>query len=186
MGILKLLSSWSEYADSGVIRNVSPKLLSILQVSKMNTILMRNSVIRKLCIKLAGRVCTAILSSRMEHEHHTDSIEPVVELLLGGLSDKDTIVRWSASKGIGKILRGLSEELRVDVIDVILDLLVENSGPESGTIDYSLASDKTWHGSLLALAELARRQLLPVEKLPEAIDWAIKVRLNCPWYISFT
>ncbi|PKU33648.1 tubulin-specific chaperone hypothetical protein [Limosa lapponica baueri] len=48
-------------------------------------------------------------------------IENVVEQLLVGLKDKDTIVRWSAAKGIGRITGRLPKELADDVIGSLLD-----------------------------------------------------------------
>ncbi|KAJ8318891.1 hypothetical protein KUTeg_003982 [Tegillarca granosa] len=79
------------------------------------------------------------------------------ELLLGGLRDKDTIVRWSAAKGIGRITGRLPKELADDVVGSVLQLFTLQE------------TDGAWHGGCLALAELGRRGLLLPERLPDAL-----------------
>eukprot|EP00752_Nemacystus_decipiens_P005667 g5128.t1 len=85
-----------------------------------------------------------------------EELEDVVEALLCGLRDRDTVVRWSAAKGIGRITERLPQELADDVVCSVLDLFVEAEW------------DGAWHGGCLALAELARRGLLLPERLPRA------------------
>ncbi len=77
-----------------------------------------------------------------------DEIEDVIEQLLTGLKNQETIIRWSAAKGIGRVTSRLPQELADDVVGSLLQL-------------FSLReSDSAWHGGCLALAELARRGLL--------------------------
>lgn len=50
--------------------------------------------------------------------------------------------RWSAAKGIGRIVGRLNQELGDEVVSSILELLS------------SRENDNSWHGGCLALAEL--------------------------------
>jgi hypothetical protein len=60
--------------------------------------------------------------------------------MLNGLRDKDTIVRWSAAKGIGRITGRLPKSLGDDVVGSVLELFSIGEG------------DGAWHGGCLALA----------------------------------
>uniref|UniRef100_A0A673Z935 Tubulin-specific chaperone D n=1 Tax=Salmo trutta TaxID=8032 RepID=A0A673Z935_SALTR len=50
-----------------------------------------------------------------------EEVENVIEQLLGGLKDKETIVRWSAAKGIGRVTGRLPKELADEVVGSVLD-----------------------------------------------------------------
>ena len=51
-----------------------------------------------------------------------DIIEAIIEDLLVGLRDKDTVVRWSAAKGIGRVTGRLPKELADEVVESLLEL----------------------------------------------------------------
>ena len=90
-----------------------------------------------------------------------DEIEEVIEYLLEGLRSPETIIRWSAAKGIGRVTGRLPKELADDVVASLLQLLSLKE------------SDSAWHGGCLSLAELARRGLL----LPKRLDQVVNVVL---------
>uniref|UniRef100_A0A0D9XLC9 Uncharacterized protein n=1 Tax=Leersia perrieri TaxID=77586 RepID=A0A0D9XLC9_9ORYZ len=92
-------------------------------------------------------------------------VEEIIDLLLTGLRDSDTIVRWSAAKGVGRITARLTPALSEEVLSSILQLFSPGEG------------DGSWHGGCLALAELARRGLLLPSSFPDVIPVIIKV--NC-------
>ncbi|KAH7863931.1 hypothetical protein Vadar_023696 [Vaccinium darrowii] len=75
-------------------------------------------------------------------------VEEIIEFLLSGLRDTDTVVRWSAAKGIGRVTSRLTYTLSDEVLSSILELFSPGEG------------DGSWHGGCMALAELARRGLL--------------------------
>lgn len=85
-----------------------------------------------------------------------EETEEVLELLLTSLSDDDTVVRWAAAKGIGRVTNRLPK----DFGDQVVESLVER------TLSFR-ETDKSWHGGCLALAELARRGLLLPVRLSE-------------------
>ncbi|KAI8979034.1 armadillo-type protein [Pilobolus umbonatus] len=107
-----------------------------------------------------------------EDDDVPENLETIIEILLNGLRDKDTIVRWSAAKGMGRITQRLPQELAEDVVGSILELFGENTFiNKEQALDLSAVSDSTWHGASLAIAELARRGLLLPDRLRETIPW---------------
>jgi tubulin-specific chaperone D len=84
-------------------------------------------------------------------------MEDIVDALLTGLRDSDTVVRWAAAKGVGRVTGRLPLDLADDVVAAVLALLAPTEG------------DAAWHGGCLALAELVRRGLLLPKRLPEAV-----------------
>ncbi|CAG8507035.1 2498_t:CDS:10, partial [Acaulospora morrowiae] len=104
-------------------------------------------------------------------EEIPDQIEEIVEILLNGLRNKDTVVRWSAAKGLGRIAQRLPQELADDIIGSLFELFSENTYMRKDVLELSAVSDNTWHGACLAVAELARRGLLLPDRLSEVIPW---------------
>uniref|UniRef100_A0A672IW59 Tubulin-specific chaperone D n=1 Tax=Salarias fasciatus TaxID=181472 RepID=A0A672IW59_SALFA len=91
-----------------------------------------------------------------------EQVETVIEHLLVGLKDKETIVRWSAAKGIGRLTGRLPKELADEVVGSVLDCFSFQE------------TDNAWHGGCLALAELGRRGLLLPSRLKDVVPLIIK------------
>ncbi|XP_031432213.1 tubulin-specific chaperone D [Clupea harengus] len=91
-----------------------------------------------------------------------EEVENVIEQLLVGLKDKETIVRWSAAKGIGRVTGRLPKELADEVVGSVLDCFSFQE------------TDNAWHGGCLALAELGRRGLLLPSRLSDVVPLIIK------------
>ncbi|CAN9505641.1 unnamed protein product [Ophioblennius macclurei] len=91
-----------------------------------------------------------------------EEVETVIEHLLVGLKDKETIVRWSAAKGIGRVTGRLPKELADEVVGSVLDCFSFQE------------TDNAWHGGCLALAELGRRGLLLPSRLKDVVPLIIK------------
>ncbi|GFY94218.1 ARM repeat superfamily protein [Actinidia rufa] len=90
-------------------------------------------------------------------------VEDIIELLLSGLRDTDTVVRWSAAKGIGRVTSRLTYTLSDEVLSSVLELFSPGEG------------DGSWHGGCMALAELARRGLLLPISFPKVVPVVVKV-----------
>ena len=90
-------------------------------------------------------------------ELYQEDIETVIEELLEGLKSSETIIRWSAAKGIGRITGRLPKDFADEVVSSLLQLFDLKE------------SDGAWHGGCLAIAELARRGLLLPERLEEVV-----------------
>uniref|UniRef100_A0A8K9XXV8 Tubulin-specific chaperone D n=1 Tax=Oncorhynchus mykiss TaxID=8022 RepID=A0A8K9XXV8_ONCMY len=106
------------------------------------------ATLRKLGVKLVQRLGLTFLKPRLQ--------------LLGGLKDKETIVRWSAAKGIGRVTGRLPRELADEVVGSVLDCFSFQE------------TDNAWHGGCLALAELGRRGLLVPSRLPDVVPLILK------------
>ncbi|XP_022717392.1 tubulin-folding cofactor D isoform X2 [Durio zibethinus] len=89
-------------------------------------------------------------------------LEEIIEVLLSGLRDTDTVVRWSAAKGIGRVTSRLTSALSEEVLSSVLELFTPGEG------------DGSWHGGCLALAELARRGLLLPTSLSKVVPVVVK------------
>ncbi|KAJ1959511.1 hypothetical protein GGI12_004299 [Dipsacomyces acuminosporus] len=104
-----------------------------------------------------------------------EDAEEFIGILLQKLHDKDTIVRWSAAKGIGRIAERLPAALAREITNAVAEVLKEETLCLSdGTIDVSMTSEFSWHGALLCLAELSRRGLLAQNTLREVVPWIIR------------
>ena len=88
--------------------------------------------------------------------------EDVLDVLLRALCHGDTIVRWSAAKGVGRICERLPRAAADDVVTAILGIFDE------------LDNDSGWHGACLALAELCRRWALMPERFGEVVPLVAK------------
>ena len=91
-------------------------------------------------------------------------LEAVTQHLLDGLCDRDTVVRWSCAKGIGRATMNLDEQDADDVIAATLDTFTYSSPTD----------DAAWHGACLAVAELSRRGLLLPHRLSAVLPFTLR------------
>ncbi|KAJ2503722.1 hypothetical protein GGH96_000062 [Coemansia sp. RSA 1972] len=101
-------------------------------------------------------------------------MEAFVGILLQKLHDKDTIVRWSAAKGIGRISERLPMALAREIVLAVGDILKDETLVENGLIDVSMTTEYSWHGALLCLAELSRRGMLGAQALRQIVPWVVR------------
>ncbi|KAF9823451.1 hypothetical protein SFRURICE_008903 [Spodoptera frugiperda] len=119
---------------------------------------------RSLAVTLGGGVAAAGDTEPITSPPDDDDqdipqeVEDVVELLLCSLRDDDTVVRWSAAKGVGRIGARLPALAAADVCDSVLSLFAENE------------RETAWHGGCMALAELARRGLLSPGQVGQGVS----------------
>ncbi|KAG5368830.1 Tubulin-specific chaperone D [Yarrowia sp. C11] len=89
-------------------------------------------------------------------------VEQSVGFFLSQLSHPNTLVRYTTSKAIARICQKLPEDLVAEVVDAVL--------AEIGKENISTADADKWHGVLLTLAEIIRRNLLPKNVIPRLYD----------------
>ncbi|CAG9536202.1 unnamed protein product [Cercopithifilaria johnstoni] len=90
-------------------------------------------------------------------------LEVVLNTILEALRNRDTDIRWAGAKGVGRIVSRLPRHL---ANDVLCNIIKFNFNLHSG--------NAAWHGGCLAVAELAKRGFLPLERLPDIV----KILLN--------
>jgi len=90
-------------------------------------------------------------------------------------ASQDTVVRWSAAKGVARISERLPEEFTRQVVDTVIDLFSIHSIAIASLYDMPAIAESTWHGACISCAELLRRGLIPHDRLAGVIDWIIKV-----------
>ncbi|KAM4598518.1 tubulin-specific chaperone D [Polymixia lowei] len=112
----------------------------------------------------SAEAVTPDMETRDQEEDYDipEEVENVIEQLLVGLKDKETIVRWSAAKGIGRVTGRLPKELADEVVGSVLDCFSFQE------------TDNAWHGGCLALAELGRRGLLLPSRLSDVVPLVLK------------
>lgn len=145
-----------------------------------------NTLLRKLRVKLAQRVALTMLKPNraswryrndpksldfnvqsMEDdcaEDPSDVIEEMVGLMIETLRDKDTIVRYSAAKGLGRITSRLPLSFAEEIISAIQGLFEDDTHISRTELCLNDdAKESTWHGCCLAVAELCRNgALMPI------------------------
>ncbi|KAJ2662380.1 hypothetical protein IW148_002947 [Coemansia sp. RSA 1199] len=102
-------------------------------------------------------------------------MEAFVGILLQKLHDKDTIVRWSAAKGIGRISERLPLALAREIVLAVGGILKDETlVDDKGLIDVAMTTEYSWHGALLCLAELSRRGMLYAPALRQVVPWVVR------------
>ena len=128
------------------------------------------------------------------------TIEKILDFLMRGLGDEDTVIRWSAAKGIGRISILLPYPFTFEILISILKLFNSNTmnlsnleeeedirdskgvgdekeEEEEDSLELTTAAtfggyevDK-WHGSCLAIAEMGRRGAISHSSLSKIIPF---------------
>lgn len=175
-----------------LLTHVDIGLASIRQMEGSSELL-GNILLRKLRMKLAQRIALTLLrphraswrykndpkslrGTNIPDEDITDdppeAVEEIIGVLLEGLQDKDTVVRYSAAKGLGSITSRLPISYALEVLDAIRGLFeVDTRDGRNGRELLDHAKDSTWHGSALAVAELCRNGALVPSALLDIIPY---------------
>ncbi|WWD08947.1 hypothetical protein V865_007062 [Kwoniella europaea PYCC6329] len=159
-----------------------------------------SGLIRKLAIKAKGRLWLAKIRKSMSDNSDLDlpdGLEEWLDDLMGGLSDKDTIVRYSSAKYLARLSSLLPSSFSSQIVEAVVDLfsgteeepviltsfgtVIDPGGSSStgGTMGFggveTTRGEARWHGVCLALAEMARRGLIKEEEqIGNAVKWVVK------------
>ncbi|CDZ98449.1 Beta-tubulin folding cofactor D [Phaffia rhodozyma] len=190
------VSSEADIEKSGLCRKLRVKVLGRLAQGDLGRAgLGKGKSLRKGRLALGREGRDADTEAREEHEEQDievpQEVEDVVEDLMVGLQDKDTIVRWSAAKYTSRLSILLPSSFADQIAEAVIGLYANDvifTGPASSTIvtvkdgeekeqqtmDLSGVKEPTWHGASLAIAELARRGVLSKDRLDELLPWLLK------------
>ncbi|KAI0670789.1 TBCD protein [Trametes maxima] len=197
IGVVRVLCEVTKLGAADQVQTYKESLLHVAEMLDHNQALMGNTIIRKLRTKLIERVVIRMLpaqtrrlrakgrtlaadgSTGMDDAPEDDidvpaEVEEVLEELFKSLRDKDTIVRYSAAKGVARVCERLPADFADQVLDQVLQLFSIHSIAVASIYDMPSVAESTWHGACLSCAEMARRGLIPDERLPELIGWLSK------------
>ena len=197
LGFLSFLAGIVTSADASVM---FPHLLPIFKSinsfsSNPESKVVSSAVSRKVVIKIFRSITLSALQlealpKRSDPINVSEYVlEAVIDYLLTSLADKDTPVRYAASKAISMITIKLEPELVAEVTEAVTGSLGENvlwEEPQGGaqvgrkgkrTRDLSAVNPLRWHGLILTLSQLLfQRSPLP-SQLPPILNSLI-VALN--------
>ncbi|EIN12617.1 TBCD protein [Punctularia strigosozonata HHB-11173 SS5] len=199
-GILRTVCEIGKSGPVEEIREKTSELLDLARVVQGRSSAMANTIIRKLRVKLLSRIALRTLPGKarrnrnkgrvlvaleddataagdvelLEDPDTMDIVESVLDDHFSALQDKDTIVRWSAAKGVARISERLPTDFSDQVLRNILGLFEIHSMAAATIYDMSSIAEATWHGACLASAEMARRGCVADYNVGELIEWMFK------------
>ncbi|KAF4617278.1 hypothetical protein D9613_005867 [Agrocybe pediades] len=194
LGVLKVLCEVVKSGSAEQVKNELPTLLSIGHIIQDSSKYSNNTVLRKLRTKLIARVGLRLLPAvNIKRQARSlsaegpveadeddqdidvpDEIEDILGQTFEALQDRDTIVRWSAAKGVARIAQRLPKDFAGQVLETVMGLFEIHSIAAASLYDLPAIAEGTWHGACLACAEIARRGLVGPEHLPQLVEWLSK------------
>ncbi|KAG2010206.1 TBCD protein [Coprinopsis cinerea AmutBmut pab1-1] len=197
IGILQVIAEVAKSGPLALVRNEQEAILHLISKIEGIDSLKRNTLVRKYRSKLLSRVALRLLPHAaaagrrkygktleggvLEYQHAQldeadvpEVVEVILEQLFEAVQDKDTIVRWSASKGIARIAESLPTDFATQILETLFGLFSIHSVAAATTYDMPSVAEATWHGACLACAEMARRNIIPASHMPQLVDWLSK------------
>lgn len=177
---------------------VMPTFAQVLRVtqdhSKISKVIRFSASARKLCIKILRGVAVTALSlnergdGSLSDDEVSSLLEDTIDHFLVALADKDTPVRFAASKALSVITLKLDPDMAAEVIEAVTGSLEENILYEKrdGTLvtpfearnigihtlrrNLSAVDAQRWQGLILTLSHLLFRRAPPTHQLPNVLQ----------------
>ncbi|MCJ1435609.1 hypothetical protein MMC27_004983 [Xylographa pallens] len=207
IGILSFLANTVNLADVLII---APLLMPIFHcMQQINTVaapsqklILSSAIARKAVVKVLRSVSVKALQLNAMPSPKPSGvvdivIEEVIQRLLSWLADKDTPVRFAASKALSVITLNLPSSMASEVVEAIAAALEENvlwtevETSKTHTTrhiakqrDLSAVDALEWQGLILTLSHLLFRRCPSLEQLPIVLN-ALIVALNFEQRTSF-
>jgi len=154
-GVLAVLAGILAQGDSTVVEKFCPtvfNLVTTLQDEERDE--WQSAGVRRLGMKIYRWVA----SLTPEHPTENDYIEDIIERLLNALGDRDTAVRFGASKSLAVVARKLDPDMAGDVLEAVMSVYEEDVFLDQGRKVFSAVSPEKWHGATLTLATFLRQR----------------------------
>ncbi|KAL8784134.1 MAG: hypothetical protein Q9195_009158 [Heterodermia aff. obscurata] len=142
-------------------------------------------ILRSVTIHLQNSSCLAVMETPSASYSSDEIVEEVIDHLLNSLADKDTPVRYGASKALSVIAAKLDPAMAADIVEAVVGSLEENvlwddtstgktisnhekDNMTSETLLRNLTAVNAlrWHGLVLTLSQLLFRRSPPPTQLP--------------------
>ncbi|KAI9724156.1 MAG: hypothetical protein M1812_000875 [Candelaria pacifica] len=198
IGVLSFIAGVLVSADKHI---VGPLLLPIFKISQcilvgkdpINENIRSSALARKVLIKILRSITILVVQSGMStyvpEEEMSHILEDIIDHLLTALADKETPVRYAASKALSVIATALEPEMAAEVVEAIIGSMKEDlfwedeargllfKSHEVNMIEnvslkpkFSAVNPLRWHGLTLTLAQLLFRRSPSPEQLPEVLS----------------
>ncbi len=194
IGILSFLSGVIASADNSIISPFLTTLSAKVQLitaeeTPVSHEIYSSALARKLIIKILRSITLQALQTEFSVSQPDNMLEDVIDQLLIFLGDKDTPVRFAASKGLSIIAVKLESSLAARITEAVIDGLEEDAFWEDGTVGERVSRSNTrnkgstslrrnltavnplkWQGLVLTLSHLIYRRSPPIEQLPDILN----------------
>ncbi|KAF7720318.1 Uncharacterized protein PECH_003437 [Penicillium ucsense] len=197
-----ILSFIARLAGSGQLEDLAPLLQTIFDetlrivqgITLVSTVAQTSALARKIVVKILRNVTVMALSlsergnSSMADDRLSSIVEEAIDHFLNALGDKDTPVRFAASKALSVITLRLEPEMGTEIIEAVIGSLGENIlyEKEDGTLitafearraglhslkrNLSGVDAQRWQGLMLTLSHLLFRRAPPTKQLSEILQ----------------
>lgn len=187
IGVLAFLAGVLSSADASEVEKYSSKVFYTVNATMWSdddtsNIINSSAVAKKTVIKVMRSISVSKLTRESRDMSGIQLVETTVRYLLRSLSDKDTPVRFAASKALGAITLNLPKEMASQVVAAVLQALEEHvrvSDQASGSStsswqpprkDLTSVDPLEWHGLMLTLSHLLYRRSPPPESLGKIVQ----------------
>lgn len=197
-----VLSFLARLTGSGQAEDLAPLIVPVFKQimrivqgdTQVSQAILSSALARKTIIKILRSITVMTLllaerSSNLVSDDQVSSIlEDAIDYFLTALADKDTPVRFSASKALSIVTLKLDPDMATEVIEAVIGSLEENILYEKrdGTIitpsearrigtstlkrNLSAVDAQRWQGLILTLGHLLFRHAPPTHQLPKVLQ----------------
>lgn len=187
IGVLAFLAGVLSSADASEVEKYSSKVFYTVNATMWSdddtsNIINSSAVAKKTVIKVMRSISVSKLTRESRDMSGIHLVETTVRYLLRSLSDKDTPVRFAASKALGTITLNLPKDMASQVVAAVLQALEDHvrvAGEVSGSNasswqppkkDLTSVDPLEWHGLMLTLSYLLYRRSPPPESLGKIVQ----------------